>query len=79
VALAYIVTPHRLRGLPVRIPDSILWVKITVTPSESGGALLAAVAQDKTPELAAEHAEELERGLNAAASFDLGIFGSFLG
>jgi len=79
VALAYIVTPHRVRGLPVRIPDTILWVKITVTPSESGGAVLQAVAQDKTPELAAEHAEELERGLNAAASFDLGIFGSFLG
>jgi hypothetical protein len=79
VALAYIVTPHRVRGLPVRIPDTILWVKITVTPTESGGALLQAVAQDKTPELAEEHAEELERGLNAAASFDLGLIGTFLG
>lgn len=79
VVLAYVVTPHRLRGLPVRIPDTILWVKVTVTPTEAGGALLQAVAQDKTPELAADHAEELERGLNAAASLDLGLLGTFLG
>ena len=79
VAIAYLVTPSRVRGLPVRIPESILWAKITVTPSESGGAVLQSVALDKTPELAAQHAEELERGLNAAASFDLGILGTFLG
>lgn len=79
VALAYLVTPHRVKGLPIRIPDTILWAKITITPSESGGAFLQATALDKTPELAAEHAEELERAINAAVSLDLGLIGTFLG
>ncbi|HEY3497262.1 MAG TPA: hypothetical protein VGK73_21340, partial [Polyangiaceae bacterium] len=79
VVTAYAVTPHRVRGLPVRVPESIRWVKIGVIPDAQGGALLHVTAEDETPELAQDHAEELERGLTAAATLDLGILGDFLG
>ena len=79
VVSAYAVTPSRVRGLPVRVPESIRWVRIWVTPDASGGAKLEALAEDETPELAKDHAEELERGLEAAATLDLGILGDFLG
>jgi hypothetical protein len=76
---AYAVTPSRVRGLPVRVPESIRWVRLWVTPDGHGGARLEALAEDETPELASEHAEELERGLSAAATLDLGIVGELLG
>jgi hypothetical protein len=79
VLKAYAVTPHRVRGLPVRIPESIRYVRLWVTPDANGGATLEAFAEDETPELAAEHAEQLERGLNAAATLDLGVVGDLLG
>jgi hypothetical protein len=79
VVTAYAVTPHRIRGLPVRIPESVRYVRLWVTPAANGGAAIEAVAEDETPELASEHAEELQRGLSAAATLDLGIVGDFLG
>jgi hypothetical protein len=79
VVSAYAVTPSRVRGLPVRVPESIRWVRLWVTPDAHGGARLEAEAEDESAELASEHAEELERGLTAAATLDLGIVGEFLG
>lgn len=80
VATAYLATPHRaFIGMPVRVPQSILWARARVVPLENGGAQVDVEAEDASPEQAAASAVELERQISAATQLDLGVFGALLG
>ena len=80
VATAYVATPHRaFIGMPVRVPQSILWARARVVPLENGGAQVDIEAEDQSPEQAAANAAELERQISAATQLDLGVLGALLG
>lgn len=80
IATAYIATPHRaFIGMPVRVPQSILWARARVMPLEDGGAQIDIEAEDASPEQAAADAAELERQISAATQLDLGLLGSLIG
>ena len=76
VMWAYAVTPWRAaRSAGVALPHTLAWAKIWVTPSQGGGAVVEAEAEDESPESATKHAEELnaqvQDALSMAASFSL--------
>jgi len=80
VALIYLATPSRaMLGLPVRVPDSIKWARIRITPSADGGASAELEAEDENAEVASENAAYLTRTLNALSQLNLGFLGSLLG
>lgn len=80
VAWAYLATPWRaLRGLPLQVPQSIKWVRLTVVALVHGGVHIALEGEDESAELAADHAPVLERQLVAITQLDLGILGAILG
>jgi hypothetical protein len=76
VVWAYAVTPsHAARAVGVTLPESLAWAKVWVTPTDDGGAVVEAEAEDKSADLASKHAEELnaqiQDALSTVASFSL--------
>jgi hypothetical protein len=62
VVWAYAVNPWRpARMLGVDLPKTLKWAKIWISPSEGGGALVEAEAEDESPESATRHAQELNQ------------------
>jgi len=77
---AYIVKPSQsLRGLPLRLPASLKWLRIKASQAEAGGAIVHIHGLDETPELAEHHAQMLQDGVTAISTLDLGLFGALLG
>ncbi len=77
---AYIVKPSQsLRGLPLRLPASLKWLRIKARQAEGGGAVVHIHGLDETPELAEHHAQMLEEGITAMSRLDLGLLGALLG
>jgi hypothetical protein len=76
VVWAYAVTPWRpARALGVQLPKSLKWAKVWVTPSEGGGAVVEAEAEDESPEAASTHASalnaQIQDALSTVASFSM--------
>jgi hypothetical protein len=76
VVYGYAVTPWRpARAAGIALPHSLAWAKVWVTPSDGGGAVVEAEAEDESPEAATKHAEELnlqiQDALSMAASVSL--------
>jgi hypothetical protein len=67
-----------LRGLPLALPESILWLRLDVTALEDGGAQLRMTAEDDAA-LARTHAQGLSAAINALTHPDLGALGALLG
>jgi hypothetical protein len=62
VVWAYAVNPWRpARMLNVDLPKTLKWVKIWITPSDGGGALVEAEAEDESPESATQNAQKLNQ------------------
>lgn len=79
-ALIYLATPSRaFLGLPIKIPESIKWARIRITPTEQGGATAEIEAEDENATTASENAAYLTRTANALAQLNLGFLGSLLG
>lgn len=79
-ALIYLATPWRaFLGLPVKVPESIRWARIRITPTADGGASAEIEAEDENAEVASENAAYLTRTTNALAQLNLGFLGSLLG
>jgi len=79
-ALIYLATPWRaFLGLPVKVPESIRWARIRITPTADGGASAELEAEDENPEVASENAAYLSRTTNALSQLNLGFLGSLLG
>lgn len=79
-ALIYLATPWRaFLGLPVKVPESIRWARIRITPTADGGASAELEAEDDNAEAASEDAAYLTRTLNALSQLNLGFLGSLLG
>jgi hypothetical protein len=65
VLWAYAVKPSRpARMLNLELPESLKWAKVWITPTDGGGALVEAEAEDESPESAALHARELNQQVN---------------
>jgi len=80
VALIYLATPWRaFQGLPVKVPESIRWARIRITPTSDGGASAEIEAEDDNAETASESAAYLTRTANALSQLNLGFLGSLLG
>lgn len=79
-ALIYLATPWRaFLGFPIRVPQSIRWARIRITPAADGGASAEIEAEDETEESAREDAAYLTRTVDALAQLNLGFLGSLLG
>jgi len=79
-ALIYLATPSRaFLGLPIKVPDSIRWARIRITPTADGGASAEIEAEDDNAEAASEDAAYLTRTANALSQLNLGFLGSLLG
>lgn len=79
-ALIYLATPWRaFLGLPVKVPESIRWARIRITPTADGGASAEIEAEDENAEIASEDAAYLTRTANALSQLNLGFLGSLLG
>jgi hypothetical protein len=73
--LLSIVTPARaFRGLPVGIPDTLKWVRISVTPQPNGEADVDLEALDDSAADAAKHAPEITQAVEGVRRIDLGLF-----
>ena len=58
------VTPHRaFKGLPIELPDTLKWMRLSVTPTGDGGADLLLELLDDSPEHAREHGGELSKAI----------------
>jgi hypothetical protein len=57
------VTPSRPFKGVFKLPESLKWLRIGVTPTSDGGADLSIEAADASPEEAVKHAEELTTAL----------------
>jgi hypothetical protein len=76
----HVKSPGRaLRGLPLALPESVSWLRLDVTPLESGGARLRLTAQDADAQQARAHARNLSLAINALTNPDLGALGALLG
>jgi hypothetical protein len=79
-ALIYLATPWRaFAGLPIKVPESIRWARIRITPTADGGATAEIEAEDDSPEKAEADAAYLTRTADALAQLNLGFLGSLLG
>ena len=79
-AMIYLATPSRaFIGLPIKVPDSIKWARIRITPTADGGANAEIEAEDENAEIASEDAAYLTRTANALSQLNLGFLGSLLG
>lgn len=79
-AMIYLATPWRaFLGLPVKVPESIQWARVRITPTADGGATAEIEAEDESPEKAAEDAAYLTRTADALSQLNLGFLGSLLG
>ncbi|MEI9951477.1 MAG: hypothetical protein WDO74_21490 [Pseudomonadota bacterium] len=79
-ALIYLATPSRaFLGLPIKVPESIKWARVRITPTADGGANAEIEAEDENAETAAEDAAYLTRTTNALSQLNLGFLGSLLG
>lgn len=73
--LLSMVTPSRaFRGLPVAIPESLKWLRLSVTPQPNGEADVDLEALDASAAEAARHAPELTRAIEGIRRVDLGLF-----
>jgi hypothetical protein len=73
----YVITPWRaFVGLPFEVPKTIKWVRMKVIANADGGATAVILAEDETPELAAEDARALTERLNKVTQLSFG-FGGF--
>lgn len=62
VLVATVETPHLVHtGLPFRFPETLEWIRASVTPTPAGGAVAIIEAQDISEEQARDHAAWLER------------------
>jgi hypothetical protein len=78
--VVHVKTPWRaLIGLPFELPRSLAWLRLDVTPLDSGGALVRLEARDETAAAARDHAAALSLALNAVTNPDLGPLGALLG
>jgi hypothetical protein len=79
-AMIYLATPWRaFLGLPIKVPESIHWARIRITPTADGGATAEIEAEDDSPEKATEDAAYLTRTADALSQLNLGFLGSLLG
>jgi hypothetical protein len=79
-AMIYLATPSRaFIGLPIKVPESIKWARVRITPTADGGATAEIEAEDENAETAAEDAAYLTRTANALSQLNLGFLGSLLG
>jgi len=79
-ALIYLATPSRaFLGLPIKVPDSIRWARVRITPTADGGASAEIEAEDENADTASEDAAYLTRTANALSQLNLGFLGSLLG
>jgi len=76
----HVKTPWRaLMGLPFRLPESIAWLRLDVSPAADGSVQVRITAEDADAKLAAEHARDLSDALNALTNPDLGALGALVG
>jgi hypothetical protein len=74
VVWAYAVLPWKpARMLGVDLPKSLKWAKVWVTPSDGGGALVEAEAEDESPESAVRHAQELNQQIKDLLSLQAAV------
>ena len=79
-AMIYLATPSRaFLGLPIKVPESIKWARVRITPTADGGAMAEVEAEDESAETASEDAAYLTRTANALSQLNLGFLGSLLG
>ncbi len=79
-AMIYLATPSRaFIGLPIKVPDSIRWARVRITPTPDGGASAEIEAEDANADTAGEDAAYLTRTANALSQLNLGFLGSLLG
>jgi len=79
-ALIYLATPSRaFLGLPIKVPESIKWARVRITPTPEGGATAEVEAEDENADTAREDAAYLTRTTNALSQLNLGFLGSLLG
>jgi len=79
-AMIYLATPSRaFIGLPIKVPESIKWARVRITPTADGGATAEIEAEDENADTAAEDAAYLTRTANALSQLNLGFLGSLLG
>jgi hypothetical protein len=64
------VTPARAFAGLFPVPDTLKWLRISVTPTADGGADLALEAADKSPEEAQKHAADLTQAVEGARVID---------
>jgi hypothetical protein len=80
VVNAKVSTPWRVFiGTPLRIPESIQWAHVQVSPRPDGGIEATIQAEDSSAELAKADAEYLDRAAEALTHIDLGFLGALLG
>jgi hypothetical protein len=78
--VVHVKSPSRaLRGAPLALPESIAWLRLDVTPLESGGANVRVTAQDADAQQARANARNLSLAINALTNPDLGALGALLG
>jgi hypothetical protein len=70
---------HALRGLPIPVPESLLWLRLDVMTLEAGGAELRLSAEDGDAASARSHARSLTAAINALTNRDLGALGALFG
>ena len=79
-AMIYLATPSRaFIGLPIKVPESIKWARVRITPTEDGGATAEIEAEDENADTASDDAAYLTRTANALSQLNLGFLGSLLG
>jgi len=67
------LTPANAFRNVYKLPKTLKWMRLSVTPTKDGGADLALTVGDGSAADAAEHAEELSRAINGVRRLDLGI------
>jgi len=79
-ALIYLATPWRaFLGFPVKVPQSIKWARVRITPTPDGGAAAEIDAEDSDEAAASADSDYLTRTANALSQLNLGFLGSLLG
>ncbi len=74
----HLLTPHNaFNRTPVKIPNTLKWMRINVIPTDDSGVDVVLEAQDKDETLAREHAAQLELLLEAFRGIDIPFVGRF--
>lgn len=76
IAVAMVTPGRAFKGLPVKVPESLKWLRLAVIPQADGGADVTLELMDESGASASEHMAEMTRTIEAVRTLSIPLLGT---